>query len=119
GLSEEEALKLITLNPASQLGVESRVGSIEVGKDADLAVWSGHPLSVYSRAEMTMIDGETFFDRRQDIARRPELERERRQLEQLEANRPPVQGGTTPPAPRDRRPTSAHDDDLLDEGDGH
>ncbi len=119
GLSEEEALKLITLNPASQLGVESRVGSIEMGKDADLAIWSGHPLSVYSHAEMTMIDGETFFDRQQDIARRPEFERERRQLEQLEANRPPAQGGAPPPVPRDRRPTYAHDDDLQDEGDNH
>lgn len=119
GLTEEEALKMITLNPASQLGVEARVGSIEVGKDADIGIWSGHPLSVYSRAEMTMIDGEIFFDRQQDVARRPELERERRQLEQLEANRPPAQGGTTPPVPRDRRPTYAHDDDLWDGGEDH
>ena len=50
-LSEEEALKLITLNPAKQLGIEDRVGSLDVGKDADLVIWSGHPFSVYSRVE--------------------------------------------------------------------
>ncbi|MGB7922252.1 MAG: amidohydrolase family protein, partial [Pyrinomonadaceae bacterium] len=72
-LSEAEALKLITLNPAQQLGIQERVGSIDVGKDADLALWSGHPFSVYSRVETTFIDGEIFFDRQQEIARRAEL----------------------------------------------
>lgn len=70
GLSEEEALKTITLNPAWQLGIDDRVGSIEVGKDADLAIWSGHPFSVYSIAEMTIIDGEVFFDLAKDLERR-------------------------------------------------
>ncbi len=119
GLSEEEALKLITINPAMQLGVEARVGSIEVGKDADLAIWNGHPLSVYSRVDATFVDGEVFFDREQDIARRPTLERERQQLEQLEANRPPTQGGAPPSVPRERRPAYGHDDDVWDGGDDH
>ena len=69
-LSEEEALKLITINPAIQLGIQDRVGSIEVGKDADLAIWNAHPLSVYARVDTTFIDGDIFFDRQQDLARR-------------------------------------------------
>ena len=61
-MTEVEALKTITLNPAIMLGIEDRVGSIEVGKDADLAIFNGHPLSVYSRVEMTLIEGEVYFD---------------------------------------------------------
>ncbi|MER3428381.1 MAG: amidohydrolase [Pyrinomonas sp.] len=117
GLTEEEALKLITLNPAWQLGIDDRVGSIDVGKDADLAIWSGHPFSVYSRVEMTFVDGEVFFDRQQDLVRRAELERERAQLEQAEPNRPPAQGGAPPPAPRPRRTAYEHADDIWDGGD--
>lgn len=116
GLSEEEALKTITMNPAWQLGIEARVGSIDVGKDADLAIWNGHPFSVYSRAEMTLIDGEVFFDRQQDLARRADLERERATLEQAEPNRPPASGGSSPSLPRGRRPAYGHDDDELDGG---
>lgn len=62
GLSETEALKTITLNPAIMLGFNDRVGSIEVGKDADLAIFNGHPFSVYSKVEMTLIEGEVYFD---------------------------------------------------------
>jgi cytosine/adenosine deaminase-related metal-dependent hydrolase len=114
-LTEEEALKMITLNPAWQLGIQDRVGSIDVGKDADLVIWNGHPFSVYSRVETTLVDGEIFFDRQQDIARRAETLRERAQLEQAEPNRAPSQG-TTPPAPRGRRPAASDDDDLWDGG---
>jgi imidazolonepropionase-like amidohydrolase len=109
-LSEEEALKLITINPAIQLGIQNRVGSLEVGKDADLAIWNAHPLSVYSRVDTTFIDGDIFFDRQQDLARRSELARERAQLEQAEPNRPPVQGAQSPQTPRRRRPTNEDDD---------
>jgi len=113
-LSEEETLKLITINPAIQLGIQERVGSIEVGKDADLAIWNGHPLSVYARVDTTIIDGDIFFDRQQDLARRSELEKERAQLEQAEPNRPGT-GGGTPRTPRGRRPST--DDDDLWQGD--
>jgi imidazolonepropionase-like amidohydrolase len=112
-LSEEDALKLVTINPAIQLGIQNRVGSIEVGKDADLAIWNGHPLSVYSRVDTTFVDGEVFFDRQQDLSRRAQLEKERAQLEQAEPNRPAT-GGTSPQAPRRRRPTT--DDDDIWEG---
>lgn len=114
-LSEEEALRMITLNPAQQLGIEARVGSIDVGKDADLSIWTGHPFSVYSRVETTFIDGEVFFDRQQDLARRAGLERERATLEQAEPNRPPAR--TTPsPAPSGRRPAYSHEDAEDDKG---
>jgi len=63
GLNETEALKTITLNPARRLGLEHRLGSIEKGKDADLAIFNGHPFSVYSRVEMTLIEGEVYFNR--------------------------------------------------------
>lgn len=66
GLSDNEALRLITINPATQIGVADRIGSIEVGKDADLAIFSAHPLSVYAVNEKTIIDGVVRFDRSTD-----------------------------------------------------
>ncbi len=63
GLTENEALKMITLNGAKQLGLDKRTGSIEVGKDADLAIFNGHPLNGYSRVEMTLVEGEVYFQR--------------------------------------------------------
>ncbi len=66
GLSDNEALRLITLNPAKQLGIADRVGSIEIGKDADLALFSEHPLSVYAVAQRTYVDGVVRFDREDD-----------------------------------------------------
>jgi imidazolonepropionase-like amidohydrolase len=62
GLSEMEALKLVTINPAKMLHIDKTTGSIEPGKDADLVVWSDHPLSIRARAELTMIDGKVYFD---------------------------------------------------------
>ena len=111
GLTEEEALKLVTLNPAIQLGIDQRVGTIDLGKDADLAIWSAHPLSVYAHVEQTFIDGELLFDRLGDIARRAQLEAERKTLEAAEANRPPAQGGAPPRAPGAIRRAYAHEDD--------
>ncbi len=64
GLTEEQALDLITINPARELGIDKRTGSIDVGKDADLVIWDGNPLSIYSRVNTTLVDGEVFFQRR-------------------------------------------------------
>src|SRR5579872_1694929 len=64
GLTENEALRLITLNPAIQLGIAHRTGSLESGKDGDVAIWEGHPLSVYSRPVMTLVEGVVYFQRR-------------------------------------------------------
>lgn len=66
GVPPHEALKFVTLNPAIQLGVADRLGSLEPGKDADFVLWSGDPLSVYSRCEQTWLDGRKYFDREQD-----------------------------------------------------
>ncbi len=65
-LSDDEALALITINPAKQLGIENRVGSIEVGKDGDIAIFSKHPLSIYAIPMMTIVDGIVRFDREND-----------------------------------------------------
>jgi imidazolonepropionase-like amidohydrolase len=111
-MTEEQALKLITLNPAIQLGIQERVGSLEVGKDADVAIWNGHPFSVYSRVDTTFVDGEIFFDRQQDLAKRLELAKERTALEQADPNKPSA-GGLSPNAPR-RRPRAHEDDDTWE-----
>lgn len=66
GLSEEEALKFVTLNPARQLYIDDRVGSLEPGKDADFVIWNGNPLSTYTMCEQTWVDGRKFFDREED-----------------------------------------------------
>lgn len=79
-LNEAEALALVTLNPAKQLLIDGRVGSIEVGKDADLAVWDAHPLSVYAKAVKTYVDGELYFDRERDLVEREERAAERERL---------------------------------------
>jgi imidazolonepropionase-like amidohydrolase len=65
-LTDDEALKLITLNPAKQLGIDSRVGSIEIGKDGDLAIFDKHPLSIYAIPQLTIIEGKVYFDRKND-----------------------------------------------------
>ena len=67
GFTPEQALHTITLNPARQLGLEKRLGTIEVGKDADLAIFNGHPLNSYSRCEMTLLEGEVFFQRSEKL----------------------------------------------------
>jgi imidazolonepropionase-like amidohydrolase len=70
-LTEDDVLKMITLNPAIQLGIDNRVGSIEVGKDADLVLFSAHPLSSYTTVEKTFIDGQIYFDRELDLKTQP------------------------------------------------
>ncbi len=80
GLTETEALSLITINPAKQLMIDNRVGSIEVGKDADLAIFDKHPLSNYAKVEKVFIDGQLYFDRASDLAERTERETEKKKL---------------------------------------
>ena len=80
GTDPVEALKMVTLNPAIQLGIEERVGSIEVGKDADLAVWSGSPLSYTSRCERTFVDGRELFSIERDNELRAEARAERQRI---------------------------------------
>ena len=70
GVSEDEAFKMVTLNPAKQLRIDKWVGSIEVGKDADLAIFRSHPFAPDTRVEMTLVDGKVLFDRSKDVAAR-------------------------------------------------
>jgi adenine deaminase len=105
GLSHDEALKLVTINPAIQLHIADRVGSIESGKDADLAIYNKDPLSVYAVPQKVLIDGQVYFDRQQDLARRPALEKEKKALLEKEtkaaeaARRPRRPAATPKPAP--------------------
>jgi imidazolonepropionase-like amidohydrolase len=70
GLTEDEALAMITINPAKQLAIDKYVGSIEPGKDADLVIFDKHPLSNYAKVQRVLIDGETYFERDQDVSER-------------------------------------------------
>ena len=78
GLSHDEALKLVTINPAMQLGIDKRVGTIDTGKDADLVIYNHDPLSAYAVVQKTLIDGRVLFDRQKDIADRPNLKKKRK-----------------------------------------
>jgi imidazolonepropionase-like amidohydrolase len=101
GLTEQEALRLVTMNPATQLKIADRVGSIDPGKDADLVIYNHHPLSVYAVAQKVLIDGQVYFDILKDHEMRKELEQERKTLE--EKDKPPLeperQGPWRKPAP--------------------
>jgi len=80
GMSEEEAWKMVTINPAKLLHLDQRVGSIKVGKDADLVLWNAHPLAVYALAEKTMIEGAIYFDREMDKKLRQQVTDQREML---------------------------------------
>jgi hypothetical protein len=91
-LSPEEALKLVTLNPAKQLRIDARVGSLEVGKDADFAIWNGEPLSAFTRCEETYVDGVRRYSRADDEKANAEVVRMRAEL---------IAKATASPAARD------------------
>ncbi|UYZ60939.1 amidohydrolase family protein [Hymenobacter latericus] len=82
GLSEEEALKLVTLNPARALKLDKQMGSIKEGKDADVVLWSANPLSIYAKAERTFVDGRQLFDLESDLQLRQQMKQERQRLVQ-------------------------------------
>lgn len=109
GVPEDKALEFVTINPAIQLGIQDRVGSLETGKDADFVIWSGDPLSSYSIVEETWVDGRKYFDRADDLARREAISAERTALlararsfqEKLDADEEEDDEGkaTDPPGP--------------------
>lgn len=80
GISEEDAFKMVTLNPAKALHVEDKVGSIKVGKDADLVLWSDNPLSIYAKALYTIVDGTIYFEREKDKELRKQMADEKNRL---------------------------------------
>lgn len=96
GLSETEALSLITINPAKQLLIDKRVGSLETGKDADVLLYDGHPLSNLSKVLKVWIDGHEYFDRDQDVEGRPRKEAEKKSLITKAAGASPAAGASGP-----------------------
>ena len=95
GLTEDEAFALVTINPAKQLRIDNRVGSLEAGKDADIAVWTHHPLSSYAIADRVYIDGIQYYDRKDEDRRLSELKKEKSEL--MAAERGSRQTTTTSP----------------------
>jgi imidazolonepropionase-like amidohydrolase len=96
GLSETEALSLVTINPAKQLGIDDKTGSIEVGKSADLVLFDKHPLDNYSKVLKTWIDGNLYFDRDKDLTERNEFQRKKKELLDKEKEKAPPSKEVTP-----------------------
>jgi len=113
GISEEEAWKMVTLNPAKILHLDSRMGSIKVGKDADVVLWSENPLSVYAKVEKTIIEGAIYFDIEKDLQLRNYIQKERARLIQkmLDAKN----SGTTTQKPQPKKQHIWHCEDLHEE----
>ena len=86
GMTEEEAWNMITINPAKLLHLDGQTGSIKVGKDADVVLWTAHPMSIYAKAQTTIIDGTVYFDVDQDLAKRKAVKKERNMLMNLMLN---------------------------------
>ncbi|MFK8165549.1 MAG: amidohydrolase family protein, partial [Lewinella sp.] len=103
GVSEEEALKFVTLNPAKMLHIDDRVGSIKTGKDADIVVWNNHPLSIYARAEHTFVDGIEYFNRAKDAELRKGIQEERNALVQKSLDAKKKGAATQAPKGKKRR----------------
>jgi len=100
GVPEVEALKFVTINPAKQLKVDNRVGSLEPGKDADFVVWNGNPLSTYTICEQTWLDGRKYFDRAEDRQLNEDVQRQRAVLVQKALTAKKSGDGESPPKPR-------------------
>ena len=117
GMSEQDALKMVTLNPAKMLHIDSKVGSIKKGKDADVVLWTDNPLSIYAKAEITMVDGIIYFDRENDKVLRKQILIERnRIIQKLIAEK--NGGNATTPAKATLRKINTcgeHGHGLLDE----
>jgi imidazolonepropionase-like amidohydrolase len=110
GLTEDEALALVTINPAKQLRIDSRVGSLEAGKDADVAVWTQHPLSSYAIVDRVYIDGTQYYDRKGEDRRLSELKKEKMELRAGERGSRPTTTAPQQQSPQndsgDERPVS-------------
>ena len=104
---------MVTLNPAKLLHVDDKVGSIKPGKDADLVLWNTHPLSIYSKAQTTWIDGAIYFDQQEDEQRRINLQQEKARLVQKMISEGKGGAGGDRPMPSKRH---YHCDSMEDEG---
>ena len=102
GISETEAWKMVTINPAKLLHLDNRTGSIKEGKDADLVLWTDHPLSIYAKAEKTIIDGTVYFDLEADKAKREAIKAEKNKLIKMMLSEKSGGGKSREPMKKDR-----------------
>ena len=114
GMSEDEAFAMVTINPAKQLRIDSRVGSLEPGKDADVVIWNHHPLSSYAIADRVYIDGMVYYDRKGEEGRLTALKKEKSTLAAAEDGTRP---STT--APQENPRATGRDTDGSPEGARH
>ena len=112
---EEEALKFVTLNPAKLLHIDHKTGSLVPGKDADVVVWSAHPLSIDAKAEQTFVEGVRCFDKDRDLALREAMREERARLTAKMYASGETSGGMDQKRPVERLETHYHCDTLTDE----
>ena len=117
GMTEEDAWKMVTLNPAKLLHLDNRLGSVRVGKDADLVLWNANPLSIYARPEITMIDGAIYFSLKDEDAKRDALQTERARLIQKMLTAKASGASTTKPTPKRARMRHCEDiEGVMAEG---
>ena len=109
-VSEEEAFKFVTLNPAKLLHLDHRMGSIKIGKDADVVLWSDNPLSIYAKVEKTIIDGAIYFDLEQDAQKQKENQKEKARI--IEKMITAKKGGAKTQAPNSKKPKLYHCDTV-------
>ena len=111
GVSEEDAWKFVTLNPAKMLHIDDRVGSIKVGKDADLVLWTDHPMSIYAKAEKTMIEGGIYYDLEKLPTMREAIKKERNQLINMMLDA--KNKGMKTQAPKTKKKEAFHCDTII------
>lgn len=114
GMSEEDAFKMVTLNPAKLLHLDDRMGSIKVGKDGDVVLWSDNPLSIYAKAEKTIIDGKVYFDIEKDEAMRKNIQKERARL--IGKMKESKNGGNGTQKPEKKAFHQGHCEDVIHTG---
>jgi imidazolonepropionase-like amidohydrolase len=112
GISEWDALQMVTINPAKLLHLDQHTGSIKVGKDADLVLWSDHPLSIYAKPLKTLVDGKVFYDSEKDQLLKEEIAKERVRLIEKMKNAKNPGGRTAPGRPAFRH--HFHCDDIVE-----
>jgi adenine deaminase len=110
GLTETQAWKLCTLNPAKMLHLDSHMGSIKPGKDADIVIWSDNPLSIYAKAEKTFVDGILFYDIEKDLQMREEIKKERARIIQKMLDEKKSGAPTQEPSKKDNKAYSFGND---------
>ena len=108
GMSELEAWKMVTINPAKLLHIDDRVGSIKVGKDADVVLWNDHPMSIYAKVEKTIIEGKIYFDIKEDERKRTAIKLEKAKLIDLMLKE--KMGGAKTQLPKKRKDRNFHCD---------